>query len=301
MKNDQKNSLAIIGNDAGGNEFFQQVNTGYKDFDKKIGELVTVDPKTDRSVKLAMRFRNAYPGIITNSYANFFSDVKEDIINRSDHILMSVDNLPTVAEGILEQKPLTFQIMASLPTSDTGTILGGFQGTLATGDNQSRLQTMALLSYFNSLANNTSSREFTSTSPTAQAMLLEQRKIASVRSLNHIRLFEGNDQDSLQDYPINMVFFSFVLPLVVSLTKSEKISLLRQEALDFSHRPGIFGPGGQAMIALINPEKNILSFIRTQKTRSDHRITLGLSTVRGDIIKKVEEKEKEKQLMHFTD
>jgi len=98
-----------------------------------------------------------------------------------------------------------------------------------------------------------------------------------------------------------MVYFSLVLPLVVSITSSERISLLKQEALVLSDRPGIFGPGGQSIIALINPEKNILSLIRTQKTKSDHRITLGLSTVRGDIIKKIEEKEKEKQLMHFTD
>lgn len=297
LKNNNNRRMALVGNDAGGNEIYRNLPV---EFSNSFKDVMLVDPKEARSEKLARLFQNRFDTLNTVVPYKDFAQNLVPILREKENILFTVDSNSAINHGIQQRFPkMTAQIAASIPTN-LGQKFTAFQVTVFDEDEETRKQASMLFDYFSNISEESSSREFERSNFIAKDMLNHQRNIASKRSIEHLMVKE-KDPAALITPTITMVSGDRLLPLVVDYSSENNWKHKKEQALSMRLNDSFLKQNyGKYQVVLLDPKNDNIDFIKLRANSQGKRFVEGVSTFNKQLEERVNRVQIQQQ-PNFTD
>lgn len=245
---------------------------------------VLADPKEDRADRMAEMVRRRFPQTDPRPLrATALEALAQS--GEADVLVLAVDSMADLTEALAARQPqqrATFQIVGRGPGGNAGVRLA-LQGTLAPGD-ETAAGALNLLGNLGGMSRTGSSRQLTLEDPLTAMLLRPIRDLAVRQTVLHLANPEYEPWD-LSLGPLCVVLGSDAFPLVAADgSGSDRYSERRDLALEtasaipdrhWAHRRG---RDRGAVVAVTEPTKRIIHFVKVTRNRQDRRRIAGVTT-----------------------
>jgi hypothetical protein len=219
------NTNILLGGAHRGGTAITEAALKYLPVAEQFKEVVVVDPKEDRAVKLARDLNR------NGVHAEGIVEPCEEVVGRteSDAIILSIDDVLPMSK-VLEKSPLPAQWQLMIKGTGFNGPLAGLSGTVGAGDTDGRKASIKLINELGSFIQPQSSATIRGNLLNADKLHL-MRRVVSKHSVMRVGLLE-RDSDDIPGGSLNFFWGDINYPMMVQEKPSHSWREIKQQAIE---------------------------------------------------------------------